>query len=127
MGYEKLPSESFFVISYNEAYLYEQYASNNKGYELLFYINESFSDANQIKDQNLLLCGLLRRTRYQSEMSYVLNNRLLIIDAMIDKTSAEAIGKSWINNYQLPELSSSQLNAIDNIEFIMSDITNFPN
>lgn len=123
MGYEKLPSESFFVISYNEAYLYEQYASNNKGYELLFYINESFSDANQIKDQNLLLCGLLRRTRYQSEMSYVLNNRLLIIDAMIDKTSAEAIGKSWINNYQLPELSSSQLGVIGNDRIYYDNIS----
>lgn len=117
MGYEQLPLGSFFVSSYQKNALDWRYALGKKGLELLFYINESFTDVNQIKDQSLLLSGLLKQIPPQSEMSYVLNNRLLIINAVMDQTSVEAMGNSLIKNYQLPELNSFQVNAIDNTHF----------
>lgn len=117
MGYERLPQESFFVSSYQGYSQDIGNSVNKKAFEMLFYINESFTDVQQIKDQKLLLSGLLKQAQGQYETTYVFNNQLMIIDAVVDQYAVEALGNSRIVNYQLPNLSTSQIGAFDNNHF----------
>lgn len=121
IGYE-IPA-SFHIISH-QGYRYGDRptsAPTNEcsGYNLLFYINESFTDVAQIKDQNLLLSGIVSEMEdnHYHESGQSWNNQLILANAVYEYGDVEAFGNRLIQDYQIPSLFSSQIGVINNSKY----------
>lgn len=119
IGYE-MP-EPFYIVSLYDVSNFNKpdgsLSYELSGYDLLFYINESFNDVTQIKNQNLLLAGLLSKLNHPYSSAQTYNNQLLIADGVYDYAEIESIGNDLIKNYQLPELQTSQFAVLNNEKY----------
>lgn len=112
--------EDFFVVSYSgylisendgNDYLRNRYAGE-PAFSMLFYIDESFADASQIKDQKRLLTGVMNQLEFPYHYepdAEEYEDKLLYSASGIDETSVLNKGRELINNFDLPQLSSSML------------------
>lgn len=138
--------EDFFVVSYSgqlisennrNSYLKNRYAGE-PAFSMLFYIDESFTDSSQIKDQKRLLTGVINQIEfpYQYEPDVaVYDDRLLYSASGIDETSVLNKGRELINNFDLPQITASMLGVSGfskyyyddkNKQFIMQKDRNYP-
>lgn len=121
IGYEVPPS--FHIISY-QGYHYGDRptsAPTNEcsGYNLLFYINESFTDVTQIKNQHQLLSGILSEMENNQyyKNGQLWNNQLILADAVFEYADVEAFSNRLIQDYQIPSLHSSQIGVFNNSKY----------
>lgn len=139
-------NEDFFVVSYSgqlisennrNSYLKNRYAGE-PAFSMLFYIDESFTDSSQIKDQKRLLTGVINQIEipYQYEPDVaVYDDRLLYSASGIDETAVLNKGRELINNFDLPQLTASMLGVSGfskyyyddtNKQFIKQEDRNYP-
>lgn len=112
--------EDFFVVSYSgylisendrNSYLRNRY-TGEPAFSMLFYIDESFTDTSQIKNQKRLLTGVLSQIEfpyhYEPDVAIV-GDSLLYSAIGIDEASVLNKGNELISNFNLPQLSASML------------------
>ncbi len=121
LGYEM--RDDFFVVSYSDRYITrtapggqpyfeENVLRGDPVYSLLFFIDESFTEYAQIKDQKRLLTGLLNQLEFADNYT---PNIMPYGDSLL--YSAESIGSDLVLNkgnelisgFTLPQLTTSML------------------